>query len=226
LLLAGAMVVAVVGAALALPKLHDETAGQASVSAAVDAQENAPPPAKTRKSTARPKVAPAMKVEELATSAPPASEDPVADPSASEASSVDPSATAEQAASAALSVEPSGAASAPLEPVRPAAPAPAVAQLPTQLPAVTKAPLPARPARPARATAGRSKPAPAAPKERAPSESPAQIASVRSQIETYQLEAGFDPEGARAKLAKLRNGLDQRSPLRREVDAAIKSIRD
>jgi hypothetical protein len=267
LMLAGTMVVAVVGAAMALPSLQEQDGGAATVTAtvavpapaqsagSVTAQaadpsaapvRTATPTSSAARETARtsaPAAASAL-VDSAATATPsvPPAEVPVAAPAEAQAAASNEAPTAAQAETSTEAT-----ASAPSKPVAsptdaadaaaPAADAAAAEHAPTEpapavRPAPTTAPAPkvraASPQRPVRRSSGPRSPSRSGSEAvaAAPTESPAKTAAVRAQIDSLQLEAGFDPQGARAKLAKLRDGLAKGSALRRDVDTAIKSIRD
>lgn len=53
---------------------------------------------------------------------------------------------------------------------------------------------------------------------------PQEEQAVREKIESYQLEAGFDPEGAVKKLKVLREGLPPKVKVRADIDKAIRAI--
>lgn len=53
---------------------------------------------------------------------------------------------------------------------------------------------------------------------------PEREAAVRKQIESYQLEAGFDPDAAAMKLRKLKAELPADAAIRGEVDNALKGL--
>lgn len=53
---------------------------------------------------------------------------------------------------------------------------------------------------------------------------PRQEAEIRDKLESYQLEAGFDPEGAARKLKQLRAELPHHAPIQKEIDRTLKSL--
>jgi len=122
----------------------------------------------------------------------------------------------------------------------PKAPAPELAQTPEPEvakpePQVAKveapAPAPSKPSQVATPTPDKRPKAPkvktaAATEKPAASKSlpPEREAAVRKQIESYQLEAGFDPDAAAAKLRKLKAELPADAAIRGEVDKALKGL--
>jgi hypothetical protein len=53
---------------------------------------------------------------------------------------------------------------------------------------------------------------------------PTKAAAIRRLIASYQLEVGFDPEGARSKLRALKSKTDGDPDLLREIDKALRSV--
>jgi hypothetical protein len=47
---------------------------------------------------------------------------------------------------------------------------------------------------------------------------------IKASIESYQLEAGFDPEGAAKKLRQLKSTIPANARVQRDIDKALKGI--
>lgn len=99
-------------------------------------------------------------------------------------------------------------------PVEVAAAAPAAAPAPATAPEAAPAPAPAPKAAKqaeSKATEGKSLP-------------PEREASIRSMAESYQLEGGFDPEGAQKKLRALKKQVPANARVQKDIDRALKAV--
>lgn len=137
---------------------------------------------------------------------------------------------AEPEAEAGAGEEAEAGAEAEADPTSAPASAPAPAAVPVDpivIVAPASAPAAASSPAPAYSPAPASTPAPApaaAPATAVKALPPAREAEVRSLAESYQLEGGFDPEGAARKLKALKKQVPANARVQKDIDRALKAV--